>query len=47
MASCKQCKGTGDCQACGGKGRLAATNEACERCDGTGQCSTCGGSGKE
>ena len=48
MANCKACKGTGDCQNCGGKGYKvgALINSKCQRCDGTGKCTVCDGKGK-
>lgn len=50
MAECKGCRGTGNCSACGGKGKTlgasTVTSSRCKRCDGTGKCTVCDGKGK-
>ncbi len=40
---CSICKGTGDCQACGGHGEIG--EEGCVSCEGCATCAACGGSG--
>ena len=40
--NCTYCRGTGDCQRCGGNGVLE-----CSRCHGTGTCPTCHGTGQK
>ncbi len=46
---CLDCKGTGTCPGCDGKGShslYGSESKVCFGCKGTGKCSTCGGTGK-
>ena len=57
MAFCSECKGSGYCQVCAGKGwvdtgiigALAMEGDPpdCENCGGDGKCPECGGSGED
>lgn len=47
---CPDCKGSGDCAACDGKGLkkmgLGKSNQKCDVCEGSGDCPTCNGEKK-
>ena len=42
--TCSVCDGTGDCQNCGGDGKVALLL-TCSVCKGTGKCQNCNGTG--
>jgi DnaJ-class molecular chaperone len=47
MKDCPACKGSGNCQNCGGDGKKGpwGLQNDCPRCKGTGKCTRCNGKG--